>query len=59
MDVTLKVVTPAGEVTFWFGGVTERVGDDPACETVTTTGETPATVTVIFATRDESNVFWE
>ena len=57
-EVTVKFVEPAGVAgTFWLGGVTERVGVTPACVTVTMTGEIPATVTVMFATREVSKVF--
>jgi hypothetical protein len=57
-DVTVNEVLPAGGVTVWFGGATASVGDDPAWETVTTTGDNPVIVTVIFATRDANDVFW-
>ena len=51
MEVTVKLVDPAEVVTFWFGGVTERVSGAPACVTVTTTGESPLTITVMLAIR--------
>jgi len=57
LDVTVKLVVPAGDVTFWFGGTTESVGEVPAWETVTTTGVSPVTVTVILATREETPRF--
>ena len=52
-DVTVKGVLPAGVAgTFWFAGVTVRVGVTvPACVTVTTTGARPVTVTVTLAMR--------
>jgi hypothetical protein len=56
-EVTAKLVLPAAAVTFWFGGVTVKVGATPACVTVTITGGMPDTVTVMFATRDEGKVF--
>ena len=47
-----KVVEPAGvSGTFWFDEVTSSVQGAAACVTVTTTGVSPATVTVIFAVR--------
>jgi hypothetical protein len=57
-DVTVNEVLPAGGVTVWLGGATVSVGDEPAWETVTVTGVIPVMVTVIFATRDENEVFW-
>ena len=50
--VTVNVVEPAGEATFWFGGITASVGLVAACVTVTTIGVSPVTVVVILATRE-------
>lgn len=51
LEVTVNTVEPAGVAgTFWFGGVTERLGGEAAWVTVTTTGVSPVTVTVICAT---------
>lgn len=53
LDVTVKVVLPAGVFgTFWLGGTTVRVGAPAAWVTVTTTGVSVATVTVILAILD-------
>ena len=35
LEVMLKLVFPAGAVTFWLAGVTASVGDPPDCVTVT------------------------
>jgi len=57
-EVTVNGVVPAGEAgTFWLDGVTVSVGVAAACVTVTTTGASPDTVVVIFATLEVSNVF--
>jgi hypothetical protein len=53
----LKEVFPAGAVTFCVDGVTARAGAAPDCETVTTTGESPLTMTVTLATRAVMEVF--
>ena len=55
--VTVKLVVPAGVVTFWFGGVTDRVGEAPPWVTITVTGAIPETVVVILATRAVTPVF--
>ena len=52
LEVTLKPVIPAGAVTFWFAGVTAKVGAEPDWETVTVTAGIPVTVTVTVATRE-------
>ena len=58
LEATEKGVVPADAETLWFGGVTVRVGKMvPAWVTVTITGESPVTVTVILATRDAGSVF--
>ena len=57
--VTVKLVFPAGGVTFWFEGETIREGEVPACVTVTTTGVIPVTVTVMDAIRDEDELLSE
>jgi len=57
LEVTVNEVFPAAGVTGRSDGVTESVGGIPACVTITTTGVNPVTVTVIFATREETNVF--
>ena len=50
--VSEKLVEPAGvSGTFWFDGVTASVQGAAAWVTVTTTGVSPATVTVIFEVR--------
>lgn len=51
-DIRLKLVFPEGAVTFWFAGVTDKVGIMPDCVTVTLTGVRPITVTVTVAIRD-------
>ena len=57
LEVTVKFVLPAGVAgTFWFGGVTVRVGAAPACVTVTMTGESPVTVVVTLATLELTDV---
>ena len=57
-EVTVNAVDPAGVAgTFWFGGVTVRVGVAPACVTVTTTGVSPVTVVVMLATREVVRAF--
>jgi hypothetical protein len=56
LEVTLKLVLPAGALTFWLAGVTAKVGELPDCVTVTTTAVTPVPETVMFATRDVGNV---
>ena len=56
-DATVKAVLPAGAVTFWVDGVTISTGVAPACVTVTTTGESPLTMTVTLATLAVNNVF--
>ena len=59
-DVTAKEVDPAGVAgTFWLEGVTVRVGEAPACVTVTTIGEIPDTVVVILAIREVVRGFSE
>jgi hypothetical protein len=55
--VTVKLVVPAGGVTFWFEGERVKEGAVPAWVTVTTTGVSPTTVTVTFATRGVVSVF--
>lgn len=57
--VTVKLVYPAGGVTFWFEGETISEGEVPAWVTVTTTGVRPITVVVILATREVVSVFNE
>ena len=57
LEVTTKLVLPEAELTFWLAGVTVSVGDPAACVTVTTTGVSPITVTVIFATRPVIGIF--
>ena len=58
-ETTVKEVEPFEAGTFWFGGVTDKVGAAAAWVTVTTTGVIPDTVTVIFATRPIIAVFSE
>jgi hypothetical protein len=48
---------PAEAGTFILSGVTTKVGVVPACVTVTITGVSPATATVILATRTFEVVF--
>ena len=55
--VTVKFVFPATALTFWFDGVTDKVGEPAACVTVTVTGVSPVTVTVTLATRVVSSTF--
>jgi hypothetical protein len=55
-EVTLKVVVPAGAVTFCVAGSTDSVA--PAWITVTITSGTPAAEMVIFAERLLAEVFW-
>jgi hypothetical protein len=58
LEVTVKFVVAAGAaVTFWLGGVTDSAGAAPCWVTVTTTGESPATVVVILATLEDTNPF--
>ena len=57
LDVTVKAVEPAVADTFWLVGVTANVGVVPDCVTVTTTGDSPVTVTVTFAMRDVVEAF--
>ena len=57
LEVTVKLVLPAEELTFWLTGVTVRVGDPAAWVTVTTTGASPVTVTVILAVRPVRSMF--
>jgi hypothetical protein len=53
LHVTVNVVLPAGVFgTFWLGGRTVRVGAPAAWVTVTTTGVSVATVTVMLAILD-------
>jgi hypothetical protein len=54
---TVKLVLPEGEVTFWFEGVIARVGALPVWVTNTTTGDKPATETVMLATLVVTDVF--
>ena len=56
-EVIVKLVVPAGGVTFWLGGLTERVGEEALWVTVTVTGEIPDTATVTLAIRCEAVVF--
>ena len=56
-DVTVKAVLPAGAVTFWVEGATDSTGVAPACETVTTMGVSPFTVTVTLAVLADTEVF--
>ena len=49
LESTVKFVVPGRYPTFWFGGVTDKVGLVPFWVTVTTTGDIPFTVTVILA----------
>ena len=51
LEVTAKEVFPAGAGTFWFCGVTPRVGAAPSWVTVTVTGDRLFTVTVMVAIR--------
>ena len=53
LDVTENDVFPEDAVTGWSAGATDSVGAAPAWVTVTTTGVSPDTVTVTFATRAE------
>lgn len=54
----MKFVVPAGKAgTFWFGGITVRVGVAPAWVTVTVTFGAPDAVTVIVATLLATDVF--
>ena len=53
LEVTVNIVLLAAGVTGLSEGVTASVGITPAWVTVTTIGDTPATVTVMLATRDE------
>ena len=57
LDVIVNEVVPASTETAWLEGVTLNVGAAPAWLTVTTTGDSPVTVTVILATRDDAEVF--
>ncbi len=50
-EVTVKLVTPATEVTFWFEGLTVSVEANAFWVTVTITSATPDAETVIVATR--------
>ena len=56
-EVTVKGVVPATGVTACVDGVTESVG--AAWVTVTTTGVTPVTVTVMLATLEAAVLFKE
>ena len=56
-DVTVKLVLPADEVTFWFEGDTASVAAAPACVTVTVEEGNPETVTVMVAIRCDVVVF--
>lgn len=56
-EVTVKVAIPALEVSSTFEGVTVRVGSAPTCVTVTVTLGSPATDTVIVATRCAVSMF--
>ncbi len=51
LEVTLKLVFPAIEVTFWFEGVTDKVGVAPACVTARVTAATPVAETLMIAIR--------
>ena len=57
LEVTVKFVEPAEEVTVWFGGVTANSGAVPNWVTVTITGGIPETNTVSVATRWLTEVF--
>ena len=57
LEVTVKLVFPAGAVTFWLGGVTANVGAVPPCVTVIVTGVAPEAETVILATREAAPPF--
>ena len=59
LDDKEKEVLPDKVLTVWLGGVTDSVGAAPAWVTVTTTGDSPGTVTVTFATLCETVEFWE
>ena len=57
--VTLNDVVHARAATFWFEGPTVSKGAAASCVTVTVCAGSPATVTVIVATREENEVFSE
>lgn len=57
LEVTVKLVDPAGAVTFWFEGLTKRVGAAPDWVTVEVWDVKPVALTVIVAIRTAVEVF--
>jgi hypothetical protein len=57
LDVTVKLVDPAGAVTFWFEGLTKRAGVAPNWVTVEVWGVKPVALTVMVAIRTAVDVF--